>query len=107
MDDSELAGDPESTDSNDEGGSFNEEEEDFNEKGLGGLSSEEEVAEDGDLVRRGEDIDDVMDMERQQASEEVEMPGLWDDFGSVRNAEDSVPITQEEPSIIDSVSPND
>jgi hypothetical protein len=46
-----------------------------------------------------------------KVGEECEMPGMWDNFGSVRNSDDSgleyVPITQEEPSIIDSVSPND
>jgi hypothetical protein len=103
----ELAGDSERTDSDEEGG-FNEEQGDFNEEG--GLSGTEEVAKDGDLGRRGEDVDDVMRLERQKDSEEVEMPGMWDDFGSVRNSEDFgldyVPITQEEPSIIDSVSPN-
>jgi hypothetical protein len=69
------------------------------------------VAKDGDLERRGEDVDGVVCMERQKVSEECEMPGMWDDFGSVRNSEHSglehVPITQEEPPIIDSVSPND
>jgi hypothetical protein len=52
-----------------------------------------------------------MCMEREKVSEGCEMPGMWDDFASVWNSEDSgvehVPITQEEPSAIDSVSPND
>ena len=113
----EVADDPEGTDSDEEeaggfdeeeGGS-NEEQGDFNKEG--GLSGKEEVAKDGDLERRGEDVDGVVCMERQKVSEECEMPGMWDDFGSVRNSEHSglehVPITQEEPSIIDSVSPND
>jgi hypothetical protein len=114
----EVAGDPEGTDSDEEeaggfdeeeGGGFNEEQGDFNEEG--GLSGKEEVAKDGDLGRRSEDADGVVCMERQKVNEECEMPGMWDDIGSVRNSEDSglehVPITQEEPSIIDSVSPND
>jgi len=50
-------------------------------------------------------------MERQMISEECELPGMWDDFGSVWNSKDSglehVPIMQEKLSVIDSVSPND
>ena len=106
----EVAGDSEGTDSDEgEAGSFDEEQRDLDEEG--GLSSKEEVAKDGDLGRRSEDVDGVMCMEREKVSEECEMPGMWDNFASVQNSEDSgvehVPITQEEPSVIDSVSPND
>jgi hypothetical protein len=107
----EVTGDPEGTDSDEEeAGTFDEEEGgNFNEEG--GLSGEEEVVKDMDLGRRGEDVDGVVRTERQKIVKECEMPGVWDDLGSVRNSEGSglehVPITQEEPSIIDSVSPND
>ena len=80
-------------------------------EGIDSESDEEEALagsfNDDEGDSEGEDIDG----ERQKVSEECEMPGMWDDFGSVRNSEDSglehVPITQEGPSIIDSVSPND
>ena len=69
------------------------------------------MAKDGDFGRRSEDVDGVMCMESQKVSEECEMPGMWDDNGPVRNSKDSglerVSSMQEEPSMIDSVSPND
>jgi hypothetical protein len=73
-----------------------------------GIDSESDEEEEAGSFNDEEDVDSdgVMCM-----GEEGEMPGMWDDFGPVRNSEDSgleyIPITQEEPSIIDSVSPND
>ena len=69
------------------------------------------LVQDSDLERRGKDADGVVHVEGEKVGEECEMPGIWDDLGSVRNSEDSglehVPITQGEPSIIDSMSPHD
>jgi hypothetical protein len=76
-----VAGDSEVTNSNEgEAGVFDEEQGDLDE---GGLSGKEEVAKDGDLGRRSEDVDSVMCMEREKVSEGCEMPGMWDDFASV------------------------
>jgi hypothetical protein len=78
----EVAGDSEGTDSDEgEAGGFDEEQGDLDEEG--GLSGKEEVAKDGDLGRRSEDVDSVVCMEREKVSEECEMPGMWDDFASV------------------------
>jgi hypothetical protein len=105
----EFPGDSEGTDSNEEeAGTFDDEEEGGNSNEKGGVSGEDEVAEDMDLGRKGGDVDGVVSTEGQKIVEEFEMPGVWDDLGSVRNSEGSghVPITQKELSIIDSVSPN-
>jgi len=84
----EVAGDPEGTDSDEEEAEgfgeeeeiFNKEQGDFDEEG--GLSSKGKVDRDGDLGR-GEDVDGVVCMERKKVSEECELPGMWDDFGSM------------------------
>jgi hypothetical protein len=84
----EVAGDSEGTNSDEgEAGSFDEEQGDLDKEG--GLSSKEEVAKDGDLGRRSEDVDGVVCMEREKVSKECKMPGMWDDFASVQNSEDS------------------
>ena len=65
-----------------EGGGFNEEgEQHFNDEG--GVFSAEEVAQDSDLERRGKDADGIVHVEREKVGEECEMPGIWEDLGSV------------------------
>jgi len=80
LDVDDVGGDPEGMDSNEEEGG------DFNEKG--GFSGEEEAAEDIDVgrTRRGENVDAVMRTEGQKIVEDCGMPGMWEDFGSVRNS---------------------
>jgi hypothetical protein len=41
------------------------------------------VAKYRDLGRRSEDVDGVVCIKRQRVSKECEMPGMWDEFGSV------------------------